>query len=179
MRRIYPMMEFDFQRWERPDERDIHTAMMRGGAELLLFKDENGLECGYALMLRDKPLGHALLGWFAVYPTQRGGGIGGEFLSLIKEYYRDWLGILLEVTEYPALEKARKLVSFYARNGWREVECVYKISGRDTAIMWLPIKGEQGVGKGIDVLMREVYKGLYPGRRFDKYMEVIDRYGAE
>ena len=60
-------------------------------------------------MLKNRLSGYVLLGWLSVYPHIRGGGIGGEFLRLIREYYERWEGFLLEVTEYPALEKARKL----------------------------------------------------------------------
>ena len=45
MKRIYPMMEFDFKDWERPSLADCQIGMIRG-AELLLLKDEAGLEAG-------------------------------------------------------------------------------------------------------------------------------------
>ena len=65
MKRIYPMMEHDFHEWERPSLADCHLGLIRG-AELLLLKDESGLEAGYAYMLRDAarlaPCGDALGG---------------------------------------------------------------------------------------------------------------------
>ena len=77
MKRIYPMMEFDFKDWERPSLADCHLGLIRG-AELLLLKDESGLEAGYAYMLRDAARRYALLGWLAVYPTIRGAGTGAQ-----------------------------------------------------------------------------------------------------
>lgn len=62
MKRIYPMMEYDFKDWERPSLVECQVALLKG-AELLLLKDENGFECGYALMLRDRAHRYALLGW--------------------------------------------------------------------------------------------------------------------
>lgn len=80
MKRIYPMLEHDFHEWERPSLADCHLGLIRG-AELLLLKDESGLEAGYAYMLRDAARRYALLGWLAVYPTIRGGGTGAQFWS--------------------------------------------------------------------------------------------------
>ena len=119
MKRIYPMMEFDFKDWERPSLADCQIGMIRG-AELLLLKDEAGLEAGYAYMLRDAARRYALLGWLSVYPTVRGNGVGGEFLELIKAWYERYECVFIEVTEYPELEKARKLADFYRRHGWKD-----------------------------------------------------------
>ena len=68
MKRIYPMMEYDFKDWERPSLVECQMALLKG-AELLLLKDENGFECGYALMLRDRAHRYALLGWLGVFLT--------------------------------------------------------------------------------------------------------------
>lgn len=51
MKRIYPMMTFDFHDWERPSHLECQRAMLRG-AELLLLKDAQNAECGYAFMLK-------------------------------------------------------------------------------------------------------------------------------
>ena len=106
MKRIYPMLEHDFHEWERPSLADCHLGLIRG-AELLLLKDESGLEAGYAYMLRDAARRYALLGWLAVYPTIRGAGTGAQFLELIKARYARYECVFIEVTEYPELEKAR------------------------------------------------------------------------
>ena len=68
MKRIYPMMKYDFKDWERPSLVECQVALLKG-AELLLLKDENGFECGYALMLRDRAHRYALLGCGEVSPA--------------------------------------------------------------------------------------------------------------
>ena len=75
MKRIYPMMEFDFHDWERPTHLECQRALLRG-AELLLLKDAQNAECGYAFMLKNNLTGYVLLGWLGVYPHVRGGGGG-------------------------------------------------------------------------------------------------------
>ncbi|MFR3289138.1 MAG: hypothetical protein ACLTSG_01980 [Lachnospiraceae bacterium] len=132
MKRIYPMLEHDFHEWERPSLADCHLGLIRG-AELLLLKDESGLEAGYAYMLRDAARRYALLGWLAVYPTIRGAGTGAQFLELIKARYARYECVFIEVTEYPELEKARRLAGFYKRHGWCETGIPYAIGGRGDA----------------------------------------------
>ncbi len=163
MHRVYPMLCFDFHDWERPLEFECQRALLRG-AELLLLKDQQNAECGYALMLKNRLSGYVLLGWLSVYPHIRGGGIGSEFLRLIREYYERWEGILLEVTEYPALEKARKLNAFYKRSGYADVNCRYFLGGRETQLMYLPLAGARDIAPVIKSVVRSVYECMYSER---------------
>ncbi len=172
LKRIYPMIEFDFEDWERPTELEFHGAFLKGGAEILLLKDEDGLEAGYAVMLIHRPTAYVMLGWLSVYPTVRGGGIGGKFLTLIKEFYADKQGILLEITQYPELEKARRLHAFYSRNGWRDVACTYSICDVESGLMWLPINGAEDIHLAIQLIIREVYSGIYNDIKFRKFIKV-------
>lgn len=160
MKRIYPMMTFDFKDWERPTQLECQGALLRG-AELLLLKDAQNAECGYALMLKNRVTGYVLLGWLAVYPHMRGAGTGREFLQLIKERYEGLQGILLEVTEYPELEKARKLHAFYERNGYADVNCRYTLGGRETALMYQPLSGPADISPAIKTILRSTYAPLY------------------
>ena len=137
---------------------------MLRGAELLLLKDAQNVECGYAFMLKNSLTGYVLLGWLGVYPHVRGNGVGGQFLTLIREYYEGWEGILLEVTEYPELEKARKLHAFYQRNGYTDVNCKYTLSGRDTALMYLPVAGAKDVSPAVKSIVRSMYECMYSER---------------
>lgn len=171
MKRIYPMMTFDFHDWERPTQLELQRAMLRG-AELLLLKDAQNAECGYAVMLRSRLTGYVLLGWLAVYPHIRGGGIGGEFLKLIREHYAGWQGILLEVTEYPELEKARKLHAFYGRNGYADLDCRYTLGGRECALMYLPIAGPKDVSRVVRSVVRSVYACLYSEQFIWRYINI-------
>ena len=171
MHRVYPMMTYDFHDWERPSEFEAQRAMLRG-AELLLLKDAQNVECGYAFLLKSRLTGYVLLGWLSVYPHVRGGGIGGEFLSLIREYYAAWEGILLEVTEYPELEKARKLNAFYKRNGYADVNCRYTLGGRATQLMYLPLAGAKDITPAVDSVVRSTYKCMYSEREFDRLIQI-------
>lgn len=171
MHRIYPMMTFDFHDWERPTELECQRAMLRG-AELLLLRDAQNAECGYALVLKSRLTGYVLLGWLSVYPHIRGGGIGGQFLTLIREYYANWSGIVLEVTEYPALEKARKLNAFYRRNGYADVDCRYVLGGRESRLMYLPLAGAKDIAPAVRSVMRSVYACMYSESRLWQLIQI-------
>lgn len=168
MKRIYSMMEYDFKDWERPSLVEFQLALIKG-AELLLLKDENGFEAGYALMLRDRAHRYALLGWLGVYPTVRGGGIGAQFLEQIKARYARYECTFLEVTEYPALEKARRLVEFYRRHGWQETGVPYAIGGRDTLLMHF---GSAPQRADLKAVIEAVYAPLYGPLAFRKNISV-------
>ncbi|MFR5887410.1 MAG: GNAT family N-acetyltransferase [Oscillospiraceae bacterium] len=169
MKRIYPMMEFDFKDWERPSLADCQIGMIRG-AELLLLKDEAGLEAGYAYMLRDAARRYALLGWLSVYPTVRGNGVGGEFLELIKAWYERYECVFIEVTEYPELEKARKLANFYRRHGWKDSSVGYEIGGRETLLLQ---RGDPPLRADLRGVIEAVYAPMYSPARLPKYVRVM------
>lgn len=171
MKRIYPMMTFDFHDWERPSHLECQLGLLRG-AELLLLKDAQNAECGYAYVLKSRLTGYVLLGWLSVYPHVRGNGIGGQFLTLIREYYGDWQGVLLEVTEYPELEKARKLHDFYARNGYRDVDCRYSLSGRSCALMYQALQGPDDIEPVVKSVVRSVYECLYSESKFGSIVHI-------
>lgn len=168
MKRIYPMMEYDFKDWERPSLVECQLALVKG-AELLLLKDETGLEAGYAFMLRDAARRYALLGWLGVYPTVRGGGVGAQFLELIKSRYAKSECVFLEVTEYPELEKARRLAAFYKRHGWQETGVPYAIGGRDTLLMHLGNVPQRADLRGV---LEAVYAPMYGPRALAKHVDL-------
>lgn len=79
--------------------------------------------CAYALFIQTRP-GAVLLDYFAVAPSLRGGGIGGEILELLKQWAAQKAPLLLAEVEDPKFsldEKDRSLrnrrIGFYQRNG--------------------------------------------------------------
>lgn len=169
MKRVYPMFEYDFKEWERPSLAACQVGLIKG-AELLLLKDESGLECGYAYMLRDRARRYALLGWLGVYPTVRGGGVGAQFLELIKERYARYECVFLEVTQYPELEKARRLAGFYRRHGWQETGVGrYEIGGEPTLLMHLGAAPER---QAVKYAIEAVYSPMYAPALLPRYVKV-------
>lgn len=171
IKRIYPMLEYDFRDWERPSEALLQLCFLRCGGQLLLLKDENGVEAGYAVMLCAPGCEYVLLGWLGVYPGVRGGGVGKKFLRLIREFYASKRGVILEVTEWPELEKARHLHDFYEREGWRDVPgWKYEFCGRPSALMCAPEEGLDILESRTEYTIRWLYSRLYTNRQMDEYL---------
>ena len=97
---------------------------------------------------------------------------GGVFLSLLNEWYSALDGILLEVTKYPELEKARKLHAFYQRNGYGDVDCAYTCYGAPTALMYRPLAGAPDISAQVKAIMKDCYLPLYSEKQQAEYIGI-------
>ena len=100
-------------------ERKPFEVMCKGigaGVEMLAI-EENGQFLAMAIMLIYGSI--ALLDYFAVCPTQRGGGIGSRALELIKERY-EGKAVLIEIEDTDEICEDRPMrirrKGFYLRN---------------------------------------------------------------
>lgn len=144
LERYYPAMEMDFDSEELISKLLLHKAMMSGEAELMIFfDDESNLELGYALVLVKNLYNYVLLKYFAILPWYRDKGVGVAAMRLLNKRYADKQGILAEITEFddPEVDHIKKLYKFFARFGYIEVPCDYKIGGVKANLMAKPIKG--------------------------------------
>ena len=144
LERYYPAMEMDFDSEELISKLLLHKAMMSGEAELMVFfDDESNLELGYALVLIKNLYNYVLLKYFAILPWYRDKGVGVAAMRLLNKRYADKQGILAEITEFddPEVDHIKKLYKFFARFGYIEVPCDYKIGGVKANLMAKPIKG--------------------------------------
>ena len=144
LERYYPAMEMDFDSEELISKLLLHKAMMSGEAELMVFfDDESNLELGYALVLVKNLYNYVLLKYFAILPWYRDKGVGVAAMRLLNKRYADKQGILAEITEFddPEVDHIKKLYKFFARFGYIEVPCDYKIGGVKANLMAKPIKG--------------------------------------
>lgn len=107
---------------------------------------ENGELRAYGYFTKHPERGYLLLDFLAVCPQYRSGGYGSYFLQLVKEYYREENGILLECeTERTAAsEEERSIrhrrIQFYLRNGCMETEVFTRLFGVEFDILYLPLK---------------------------------------
>ena len=76
------------------------------------------------------------------------------------------------MTEYPELEKARKLHAFYGRNGYADLDCRYTLGGRECALMYLPIAGPKDVSRVVRSVVRSVYACLYSEQFIWRYINI-------
>lgn len=145
LEKYYGLMEIDFDSAELIGKLSLHRAISKGEAELLIvFDEESSLEVAYALMLPRSLYGYALMKYMAVVPWLRGRGLGIETMRLINKRYADRQGIVAELTEFddPEPDHLKKLMKFFSRFGYNEIDCDYRISGTTAHVFVKPIRGE-------------------------------------
>lgn len=171
LKRIYPMMEFDFRGEGLIAQGYLHLALINGAAELLLLKDLDGRELGYAFVQKAEHYDYVLPAYIAVYPTFRGAGAGTRFLELIRERYANKQGIFLEV--FGDSDGAKKTRALYERLGWQRVGCKYRLRGTPSTLMLLRLSGPEDVAPVAPVIIEALYKGVLPDRKIGEFVRVM------
>jgi len=97
----------------------------------------------------------------AVQPAERGAGIGGDLLEMVKA--RTGLPVVLEV-ETPVDELTRRRIGFYQRHGLRLSDVAYRQPPYDAGKPWVPMRlmataamTDEQLRLAAQVLHREVY----------------------
>ena len=132
LERYYSLMELDFDKKELLPKLAIHRAMMKGEMELLVFSDpQAGMDMAYALVFCRGLYGYVLLKYIAVMPWCREQGLGVEAMRALNKRYADRQGILAELTAFEDEDGSylRKLQKFFARFGYVQVPCDYRLGG--------------------------------------------------
>lgn len=165
LHRIYPMMEFDFLPFELLKETQLHLALVKGAADLLLIKDENGLEAGYAAVFKNSLYGYVLLAYVAVYPVFRGQGVGKRLLELIRARYENSNGIFAAV---PESENAERRQSFFAAREFLKVHCGGSLRGVETELYCLRFKGPEDLSAASPLIVRDILARTLTENEADK-----------
>ena len=160
LERYYSLMEIDFDQKELLPRLSIHRALSRGDQELLIFfDDESQITMAYALVCVKSLYGYVLLKYFGVLPWYRGHGIGIEAMRLINRRYAERQGILAELTAFgdEADSYRRKLRRFFARFGYVEVDCEYRLGGARAELMVKPIRGSEEIAPVAHRIVSDFY----------------------
>ena len=143
--RYYHALKIDFDARELLSLASIRKAVRRGDQEFLLFYDDKtGMTEGYALCGIRNVYGYVLLKYFGVFSWYQGHGIGVEAMRLLHKRYADRQGILAELTVFEDSEDGdymRKLKRFFARFGYEEVTCPYRLGGAEVTLTVKPVRG--------------------------------------
>ena len=78
-------------------------------------------------------------------------------------------GVLFEGTEYPELEKARRLAGFYKRHGWCETGIPYAIGGREPLLLH---RGEAPQRADLRGVLEAVYAPMYGPKFLAKHVSL-------
>jgi len=144
LRNLYQtQIKNDFPRFERRPFhliRNLHS----NGKYLCLVLEEEKQVIAYATFIVDDSISNVLLDYFAVAEKRRGSGIGSRFISLVRDYWSDKSGIIIECespdTARTEGEKAvrKRRIDFYLRGGAENTTVRWRILGMRYNILWLP-----------------------------------------
>ncbi len=160
LERYYQLFEMDFDSEEILPKIAVHKALMNGSFELIaVYDEESKMDLAFALVGCKSLYGYVLLKYLSVMPWCRDQGIGIETMRLINKRYADRQGIIAEFTEYSEDDPARrrKLMKFFARFGYVEVESNYYIGEGDVKVMVKPIKGTAEIESVIHRIIPDFY----------------------
>lgn len=143
-KRLYKeRVKTDFPRLERRPL-SIVKKMYKRGNYVCLCLSEDGQIAAYAAFIVSDTTESVLLDLFAVEGRRRGGGVGSRFLGLLREYWQDKRGIILECER---VEKAKndtektvreRRIRFYLNGGAEVTPLYWRAFFVDYHVLWLP-----------------------------------------
>lgn len=175
LERLYSAFELDFDRRELLPKISIHKAMVAGDQELLVFYDEeSGITAGYALVMVRGVYGYVLLKYFGILQWFREQGLGIQAMRLINKRYADRQGILAELTVFDDTEGdyLRKLRKFFARFGYVDIPCDYRLGGAPVDLMVKPIKGSADIAPIAHRMIADFYSRCLRPVSFAKMVDI-------
>ena len=175
LERLYSAFELDFDRRELLPKISIHKAMVAGDQELLVFYDEeSGITSGYALVMVRGVYGYVLLKYFGILQWFREQGLGIQAMRLLNRRYADRQGILAELTVFDDAEGdyLRRLRKFFARFGYVDVACDYRLGGAPVDLMVKPIKGTAEIAPIAPRMIRDFYSRCLRPASFEKMVDI-------
>lgn len=161
---VFALYEEAFPEVEKKPQQMLRELVRTGFMEILAVT-ENETFIGLAMNLMYQKW--ALLDYFAITPSKRGGGYGGQAIGKLLEKFKDKKYIFEIEMQDPAAENAgdrRRRKQFYLRNGLHETGVFANVY--DTDFELLTPDGELTYGEYVDVLHHmlgeEVLKHINP-----------------
>lgn len=175
LEKFYTLMEIDFDSEELLTKFQIHRAMLKKQQELLVMYDEDsGMDLAYALVFTHSLYGYVLLKYMGVVPWLRGQGLGVEFMRLINRRYSETQGIIAELTEFPDddADRMKKLIKFFSRFGYVNIEADYTISGTKANLWVKPLKGSAEIESIAHRIIPDFYSRCMNPFAMDSMIEI-------
>ncbi len=167
----------DFPRAELPPLWMLMERMDRGIYDCLGLYEEGELKA-YGNLVKNRETGFLLLDFLAVCAGNRGGGYGSRFLSLLRDYYGEEQGVLLECESERSAEDEesrrvrRRRIHFYQKNGCQVTRTKVVLFGVEFDILFLPLQARQCQA---DQEMDGIYRLILGEERRRKHVTIWNR----
>lgn len=138
---------------------------------------ENEQLLAYAFLVTSKP--YLLIDYYAICEDYRNNGIGSRFLNILKEKFKDYDGIIVEVekVEYASDDDEkiirRRRIDFYKRNGMRMTNIFVLLFSVNLSIMCLcnTELDDSFICEGL----KNIYKETVSEKLYSKYVKISVR----
>lgn len=154
--------------------RSMEGMLRRGIYDPLCLEDERGERLGYILLWKHRDGRYILIDYLCVPASRRGGGIGGQILRAVRDFYPADT-VLLAESEAPTGDPERdglilRRLGFYARNGAATLGYDCALFGvRFKVICWADPLPEEA-----EILRkhREIYLDQFGQDRYDRSVQI-------
>ena len=175
LERIYSLFDLDFDKKELLPKLGVHKAMLKGDMELLAVTEtESRIDLAYALVGCRGLYGYVWLKYLDVIPFYREKGLGVESMRLLHKRYADRQGILAELTVFDDADGdyLRKLRRYFARFGYQDVACDYRLGGAPVDLMVKPIRGTAEIAPVAHRMIADFYSRCLRPVSFAKMVDI-------
>lgn len=166
--KIYRRYIKDFPRCERkPLSWILANAYLWNKTDILVLCDKNEI-VAYSMTLKDSSFNAVLVDYLATFPAHRSKGYGSEFIKKFTEFYKDKLGLIIEIEEPGKADTEKenllrdKRKAFYLKNGFELQPVRLLLFGVEMNMLYLPIKDKPRdfIAMSYDIYNRCVGKKL-------------------
>lgn len=179
---IYPEYKKIFPRVERKPYTEIKRAYNNKIAEIIQIIEEEQI-VGFIITnsLENNP--YLQLDYFAVFPEYQGKGYGTQAIKLLKETYKNYDGIFIEIEsiEHSKTEEEREIrqrrAKFYEKLGFCKMNFDVELFTVIYSAYMLPCKKDKFVDKEVTKNIFQIYTAICGEKRTKRNCKVLEKKG--
>ena len=168
-----------FKIYERKPYSVLKHNVLNGIMKILAIKEDDDTIVGFMLVTFSPKQEFIFLEYFAILPKYQSKGYGSKALQLLKEYYHDSEGIVLEVEtvgygkNQKENEKRKRRQNFYERNGYTGIKTKVKVFNKNYTIYFNNIANNKFTDKQILNTIKDIYVRALGERRGNKVFKIM------
>lgn len=170
-----------FKIYERKPYSVLKHNVLNGIMKIFAIKEDEETIVGFMIVTFSPKQEFIFLEYFAILPEYQSKGYGSKALQLLKDYYFDSEGIVLEVETVGCgkndkeneIRKRRK--NFYERNGYSGIKTRVKVFNKDYTIYFNNISNNNFKDRQILEIIKDIYIRALGERKGNKVFRIQNK----